>query len=122
MKVAFLPAIALFVLVSGCSDAPDYVETINTPLKGVTLTFETWSFVLASDTNKLVAHYEQNGEKATQLILQGDYVALSKFSWPSQQKLVLCYKSGSVQDFTNQVDLRIGGDARRFHVTLKEDC
>jgi hypothetical protein len=122
MKVAILPAVGLFVLVVGCSKAPDYVKTINTPIKGVTLTFETWSFVLASDTNKLIAHYEQNGEKATQLILQGDYVALSRFSWPSPQKLVLCYKSGAVRDFTNQVDLRIGSDTRRFHITLTEDC
>jgi len=122
MKAAILPAIGIFVLVSGCSKAPDYVETVNTPLKGVTLTFETWSYVLASDSNALIAHYGQNGEKASQLILRGDYVALSKYSWASPGKLVLCYKSGAVYGFTNQVDLRVGSDVRSFHVTLKEDC
>jgi hypothetical protein len=122
MKILIVAAIGLFALVAGCSKSPDYVETINTPLKGVTLTFETWSYVLASDSNALIAHYEQNGEKASQVILRGDYAALSKYSWPNPGKLVLCYKSGAVYGFTNQVDLRIGGDTRRFHVTLKEDC
>jgi hypothetical protein len=104
------------------SSPPDYVKTFETPLPGVTLTFETWSLPLTSDNNRLVVHYEHNGKKDSRFILQGVYAQFYRYVWVGPQRLELCWKSGEVFDFTNEVTLRAGGGSQHFHVALREDC
>ena len=116
--IGFIP-----FLVSGCSKPPNEVQTLKTPLPGLSLTYETWNNgPLVSDTNSLIAHLVQRDKKEiTKRILDGDYLVFSKFFWAAPRRLVLCYKKGTVYNFTNEVDF-LGDGTRSFHVTLKEDC
>lgn len=113
----------LFFSVAGCGRPPDEVQTFKTPLRGVTLTFETWNNgPLVSDTNSLIAHYAQGDKETSQRILDGDYAVFSKFFWAAPRRLVLCYKKGSIYNFTNEVIFQPDDDNKNFHVVLKEDC
>lgn len=117
----FLAVLCVFA-VAGCAK-PDEVQTLKTPVPGLTLTFETWNNgPLVSDRTKLVAHYAHDGKKDTQVIFDGAYVVISKYLWVGPEKLVLCYKSGEVANFTNEVTFFVKGGVRSFHVVLKEDC
>ncbi|HVW75198.1 MAG TPA: hypothetical protein VHC39_16290 [Rhizomicrobium sp.] len=123
MKYVAAAAFVLFLLWMWIrSPAPDYVNTFKTPLPGVTLTFETWSLPLTSDFNRLVVHYEHNGKKDSRFILEGEYARFYRYVWVGPQRLELCWKSGAVWNFTNEVDLRAGGGEQKFHVALREDC
>jgi hypothetical protein len=110
-------------MAAGCSKPPDEVQTFRTPLAGLTLTYETWNNgPLVSDTNSLIAHFVQKDKKEiSKRILDGDYLVFSKFFWASPRRLVLCYRKGTVYNFTNEVDF-LGDGTRSFHISLKEDC
>jgi len=124
MKLAWrsLAICALVLPVAGCTKSIT-VQTINTPFKSMMLTFETWeNGPLASDRTKLVAHYFEKGKEYKSVVFDGDYVVISKYLWTPQGKLILCYKKGTVANFTNQVGFSVDGGYRSFHVILKEDC
>jgi hypothetical protein len=110
----------LLLLLTGCG--PTTVKTINTPLAGLTLTFETWeNGPLVSDRTKLVAHYTHNGKEDTQVIFDGDYVVITEYRW-SSQGLTLCYKSGTVANFTNEIGFEGEGSYHQLHILLNEHC
>lgn len=115
-----LPAALLPFLLSSCK--PTTVQTIDTPLRGLTLTFETWeNGPLVSDRTKLVAHYTHGGKEDTQVIFDGDYVVISEYRW-SKDGLTLCYKSGTVANFTNEIGFEGEGSYHRLHIILNEHC
>ena len=123
MKYVVAAALALLLSYLAIrSPAPDYVNTLPTPLPGVTLTFETWSLPLTSDFNRLVVHYDHGGKKDSRFILEGDYVEFHGLVWASPEHLVVCWKSGRVYNFTNEVNLKASGATQFFHVTLEENC
>lgn len=123
MKYLAAAGLVIFLLLSAIrTSRPDYVNTLPTPLPGVTLTFETWSLPLTSDFNRLVVHYDHGGKKDSRFILEGDYVEFHGLLWASHQHLVVCWKSGRVYNFTNEVHLKAGGDTQFFHITLEENC
>jgi hypothetical protein len=122
MRAAAVSAIGLLLLVAGCTK-PDEVKTLETPLPGLTMTFETWNNgPLVSDRTKLVAHYVHDGKEDREVIFDGDYVVISKYEWARPRRLILCYKRGLVANFRNEVDFWVKNELRSFHVTLKEDC
>ncbi len=101
---------------------PRYLDTFKTPLPGVTLTYQTESLPLTSDSNWLTAHYEHNGKRDSKVILYGDDASFYRYVWAGPERLELCWRSGHIFDFTNDVDLQAGGGAQHFHVVLREDC
>jgi hypothetical protein len=108
--------------IAGCTK-PTTVQTIKTPFSDMTLTFETWkNGPLVSDRTKLVAHYFHGGKEYKSVVFDGDYVIISKYLWTPKESLVLCYKKGTVANFTNEVGFPVDGGYHSFHVILKEDC
>ena len=101
---------------------PRYLKTFKTPVPGVTLTLNTLSIPLTSDAQELVAHYEHNGKEDSKVILNGDDATFYRYVWVGQQRLEVCWRSGEVFNFANDVNLKAGGGEQHFHVALREDC
>jgi hypothetical protein len=120
LKLGAIAVLAL--LLTGCAK-PTTVKTLKTPLPGLTLTFEMWeNGSLASDRTKLVAHFMHGGKEYTGVIFDGSYVVISQYRWVNPPRLILCYKSGHVVDFTNEIRFWVEQHFYNFHVSLKEDC
>lgn len=118
----FIATAILPIVLIGCAAPPTKVKTIETPLPGLWLTFETWeNGLLVSDRTKLVAHHFHDGKEDMRVIFDGDYVVISEYRW-TRKGLTLCYKSGTVANFTNEIGFAVKGGYHSFHVTLNEDC
>jgi hypothetical protein len=108
---------------SGCSK-PDRVAEVKLPLQGLSLLIERYNGdgPASSDFTRVYARLERNGETDKKLIIDGEYVNISKVSWRDPGILSLCASDGITNAFHNEVVLRADGDSEKVHTIFHEHC
>jgi hypothetical protein len=120
-NIAFACLIALAL--AGCAK-PSAVKVVKSPVRSVYLTIEYYNGngPASADDVRVYAHFEQGGDTDRKLILEGEYLELSKLTWVGSNKVLICLSGGITDTFRNEVTLIIGRADRKVHSYLREDC
>jgi hypothetical protein len=98
---------------------------IESPEKGLFYTVETFKGhgPVDADFIRVYAHLELNGETDRKLVLDGEYLDISKITWVDRDNVKLCSQGGFTNSFHNQVTLRVNGSpSETIHTHLLENC
>ncbi|HEY5339379.1 MAG TPA: hypothetical protein VIJ85_14315 [Rhizomicrobium sp.] len=122
-KISLVVACVMSLSATGCAK-PDDVRTVKSPTKGVFLTVETYNGngPVDADDTRLYAHFSQDGASDKDLILEGEYLSISKLTWTKPDQLVICFTGGITSIFRNEVTLFIDSEYRKIHSSLRENC
>ena len=100
-------AVAILVLFfMGCSrPTPDQVKVFSSPVEGLSYVIEEYhgEAAMASDTDRVVAHFERNGKNNEIVILAGENMTVKDIRWNSRDDVTLCFGSGITYTFRNEV-------------------
>ncbi len=125
MKRYCLLTVLLGSFISGCAK-PDRVITIKSPTVGVFYTVETFKAGgPASDTTRVYAHFERNGEAKRLLVLEGGNLTVKKIIWNDPHDVTVCLDGGITETFRNHVTLIVGDapdDSETINNSLQEHC
>ena len=108
---------------SGCSK-PDHIAEVNLPVQGLSLLIERYNGdgPASSDFTRVYARLERNGKIDKKLIIDGEYLTISKVSWSDPGTLSLCTSNGITNTFHNEVVLRSNGSSEKVHTVFREHC
>jgi hypothetical protein len=123
-RFSVFAALSLTVGETGCAK-PDHVMKIESPEKGLFYTVETFKGhgPVDADFIRVYAHLELNGETDRKLVLDGEYLDISKITWVDRDNVKLCLQGGFTNSFHNQVTLRVNGSpSETIHTHLLENC
>jgi hypothetical protein len=123
-RYVLLVTIALQIgFVSGCAK-PDHIVTSKSPTDGLFYTVETYygHGPVDSDFTRVYAHLESNGKSTKMLVLDGEYLNVSKITWINRHEVTVCVPEGITNTFRNQVTLSLGHNSETIHTHLEEHC
>jgi len=124
MKLWFpLLFVAQAAVLGGCA-RPSSVNKIQSTRAGLYLTVETFNGngPVASDFTRVFANLDLYGDTTKQLVVDGEYLEISKVVWPEPGALTICINSGITNSFHNEVTLILGESSQTIHSILNEHC
>jgi hypothetical protein len=114
--LSFLPA---------CSGKPSATRSYRSPLAALRVVVEDFGGdgPLSADTTRVYAVRILREKTVKQLIVEGEYLGLSRVEWISADQLTLCISSNSMtSSFYNNVTLSDGETSLKVHTTLNQNC
>ena len=122
MKVLLMAVLGtLLSLLPACSSKPSATRTYPSPSTGLAIVVEDFGGdgPLSADTTRVYA-VRQSGQKTMrQLIVEGEYLGLSRVEWKGADQLVLSISPESMtSSFYNNVTLSDGATSLKVHTTL----
>ena len=124
-KVVMFLVLVFVELISGCSK-PDSTKEFRSPDSPVYFSVETYygRGAASSDNTRVYAILEKNGKVYKKLVLEGEYLVISKTIWSSPTAVTFCMESGGTtntfrNEFTLSVDDKSSVNVRAY---LQENC
>lgn len=121
VKIGILGAVLSFL--PACSSKPSSTRTYPSSSPALSVVVEDFGGEgpLSSDTTQVYAVRISNGKPNRQLIVEGEYLGLSKVEWIGADKLTLYISSESMTSrFYNNVTLSDGSTSMKVHTTLTQ--
>lgn len=120
-KLVLAYLLSLFVF--GC-EKPSSVKVVKSPTDSIFLTVESYGGKgpASADDTRLYAHFSQDGAADRKLILEGEYLEISKLYWVKPDELMICLAGGITDTFRNEVTLSIGRSDRKVRSSLRDVC
>lgn len=105
----------------GCAK-PDHVTMLKSPRSDFFYTIETFDGkgAISADSTSVYAHLERNGKADKKLVLNGEYLLITKAIWIGPNEAVLCVPEGLTDSFRNQVTLTVGDSSETIRTHLQE--
>jgi hypothetical protein len=112
-------------LIAGCSK-PDSAKIFRSPDSPVYFSVETYygGGAASSDNTRVYAILEKNGKVDKKLVLEGEYLVISKTIWSGPAAVIFCMDNGGTTNtFRNEFTLSVDDESSfSIRAYLQENC
>lgn len=125
MKIICLCVLLISIgVISGCSEPPDKVITIESPKENIFYSVETYygHGAIDNDYTRVYANLKHNGKLERIVVLGGEYLTFANISWDSPHEITLCLVSGITDTYRNEVTLISGDVSIKLDNHLVDNC
>jgi hypothetical protein len=116
---------ALLVLLPGCSSKPNATRSYSSPSPVLSIIVEDFGndSPLSADSTRVYAVRKSGGKFIRKLIVEGEYLGLSRVEWKRIDELEVCISPESMtSNFYNNITLSDGSTSMKIHTTLLQSC
>lgn len=120
---SWLVLLAAVELLSSCAK-PNHITRIATPIDGLIYTVERFNGTgpASSDFTRVYVNLSRDNATDRQLVVDGEYLTISKAVWSSPNRVLLCVSDGITSSYRNEVTLHAGSASETIRTILRERC
>lgn len=122
MRILLLTVLSILLsFLSACSDKPSATKVYWSPSSALSIVVEDFGGdgPLSADMTRVYAVRKSGEKDIRQLIVEGEYLGLSKVEWRGDNQLILFISPDSMTSiFYNNVTLSDGRTSMKVHTTL----